>query len=251
MKKIWALVLAAVLTLALAACGSESGPMTKEEMLEAAAECDVSEILSACGDNKVNAEETYCGKICLFTGYVKSIGEASAEIVPLNSPLTFDGHPQVLLTVALSADEIKALSTNQVVRVVGEIASLGEDGSAISLETAYYLDNLITFSAEVDGFASNAGVKQTTLAGDMEMVGDYPVKFSYTYRGEYVDLSQPGAFDAFKQETFQNVTVVEGDLVTVTGTLTYDRTTYSSLGGGLKTFTMEFSLTGIDSIKKG
>ena len=250
MKKVWCLLFSAVLMLSLAACGGGSSSMTKEEMLEAASECDFSKILSACSDNKVNAEETYCGKICLFAGYVKNIEESSAEIVPLNSPLTFDGYPQMSIVLSLSTEEIKELSTNKVIRAVGEITSLGEDGSTISMGNTYYVDDLITFTAEVDGFASNAGFKQTTLVGDMEIVGDYPVTFSYKYRGEYVDLSQPGAFDAFEQETFQDVTIAEGDFVTITGTLTYDRTTYMSLSG-LKMFTMEFTLTGVDSIEKG
>ena len=250
MRKTLALFLTVALMLSLAACGGGSSSMTKEEMLEIATECDFATILSAFSNNKVNAEETYCGKVYLFTGYVGSIEETSVRIIPFNTPLTFDGYNQVALDVSLSTDEMKELSTDEVINIVGEITSFGDEGHTIYIENAYYVDNLITFTAEVDGFASNAGFKQTTFISDMEIIGDYPVTFSYEYMGEYVDLSQPGAFDSFEQETLQDVTVLEGDTVTITGKLTYNTTTYLDLGGGLKSFTREFALTEVNSIEK-
>ena len=247
MKNRLALMLSALLLVSLAACGG--GTMTKEEMLETAAECNFAAIQSAYNDNSVNAEETYCGQVYRFTGYVEQIDEESVKIIPLNSPPGFAGLAyDVAVEATLSAEDIRELSTFEVVNVVGEISSLGSN--TVYMENAYYVDDLITFTGTVDGFALNNGFKQTTIAGDMEIIGDDPVTLSYVYMGEEVDLGQPGAFDTFEQETFQDVTVLEGDTVTITGKLTYDIMTYLDLGGGLYSYTREFSLTDVESIEK-
>ena len=250
MKKMLPLILAAVLMLPLEACGRGSGSMTREEMLEAAAECDFSAIQSAYNDNSVNAEESYCGQVYRFTGYVEQIDETSVKIIPLNAPvgLTPSEAYSMAVDVTLSTEAIRELSTFEVVNIVGEINSLGSN--TVYMENAYYVDNLITFTGTVDGFALNSGFKQTTIVGDMEIIGDDAVTLSYVYMGESVDLGQPGALDTFEQETFQDVTVLEGDTVTITGNLTYNKATYLNLGGGLYAHTREFSLTSVESIVK-
>ena len=246
MKKIGALLLSGALVLSLAACGGSA--MTEEEMLETAAECDFAAIQSAYLDNSVNAEETYCGQVYRFTGYVEQIDETSAKIIPLNAPVGLGTAYDMAVDATLSTEDIRELSTFEVVNMVGQISSLSS--GTVYMENAYYVDDLITFTGTVDGFALNGGFKQTTIVSDMEIIGGDPVTLSYAYMGELVDLSQPGDFDTFEQETFQDVTVLEGDTVTVTGKLTYDITTYLDLGGGLYSHTREFSLTDVGLVEK-
>ena len=247
-RRAWALVLAASLMLSATACGS--GGMSKEEMLEEAGACDFSAIRSGYQDNQVNDEETYCGQVCQFAGYVETIGETSVKVVPLEAPVgaTPSTAYDLALEVTLSEEDIRQLSTFAVVRMVGEVSAL--EAHTVYMEDAYYLDDQITFTGTVEGFALNGGFKQTTIVSDMALFGGDPVTFRYVYMGESVDLSQPGAFDAFEEETIRDVTLREGDTVTVTGKLTYETTSYLDLGGGLYAHTRELRLTQVDAIEK-
>ncbi len=246
MKRIWALILAAALMPSLAACGS--GAMSEEKMLENAEACDFAAIQAAYDDNSVNAEETYCGQVYRFAGYVEQIDETSAKVIPLNAPIGISGAYDLAVDVTLPAEDIRELSTFEVVNLVGEISAL--DAGTVHMETAYYVDDHITFTGTVEGFALNSGFRQTTIDSDMEIIGDDGVTFRYTYLGDSVDLGEPGAFDTFEQETIQGVTLLEGDTVTITGKLTYEITTYMDLGGGIQAYTREFSLTDVESVEK-
>ena len=79
MKRLTAFSLAAVLTLSLAACGDAAGggDMTEEEMLEAAEEIDLSEIMVQANANSVKAAELYLGNIYQVTGIIDSISSDS------------------------------------------------------------------------------------------------------------------------------------------------------------------------------
>ena len=170
MKKIGALLLSGALVLSLAACGGSA--MTEEEMLETAAECDFAAIQSAYLDNSVNAEETYCGQVYRFTGYVEQIDETSAKIIPLNAPVGLGTAYDMAVDATLSTEDIRELSTFEVVNMVGQISSLSS--GTVYMENAYYVDDLITFTGTVDGFALNGGFKQTTIVSDMEIIGEFP-----------------------------------------------------------------------------
>lgn len=65
MKKLTALLLAAAMALALAACGGGDAPMTKDEMLEQAVALDNIKFNNDFFNNIVNAKEQYSGKIMI------------------------------------------------------------------------------------------------------------------------------------------------------------------------------------------
>lgn len=248
MKRFLTLMHAAALALSLVSCGgsgdTSNGVMTKEEMLEAAAECDFATIQSAYNENKVRAEETYCGQVYRVTGYVERIEETSAKIIPLNAPVGIGEAYSMALEVTLSTEDILELSTLEVVNIVGEISSLGQ--GTVSMEHAYYVDNLITFTGTVDGFAYDmeSGCKQTAIVERSKVKGD-DITLSYGY------LGQPTSINTFEeQETIQGVTVLEGDTVTATGKLTYYITERTHLGGSLYAYTRKFNLTDIETIEK-
>lgn len=243
MKKLLALMLAAALALSLVSCGgsggssgdASNGVMTKEEMLEAATECNFLSIQSDSKENTVRAEEKYCGKVYRVTGYVERIEETSVKIIPLDAPSGLGSTAySMTLEATLSKEDILELSTWEVVNIVGEISSLGE--KTVFMEHAYYVDNLITFTGKVDGFtAMSSGEKKTAIVENVS-----GVTLSYEY------YCQAGRDDLFtEEETIQGVTVLEGNTVTVTGKLAYKNATsfYSMI-------TRHFTLTDIETIEK-
>lgn len=256
MKKLLSLMLAAALALSLVACGggggtwdtnTSSGIKTEEEMLEAATECDFAAIQSSYNENKVRAEEAYCGDVYRVTGYVERIEETSAKIIPLNAPVGIGEAYSMALEATLSTEDIRELSTWEVVNIVGEISSLGK--GTVFMEHAYYVDNLITFTGTVDGFAYDmaSGCRQTTIIEKpkITVTGGRKANLSYAYLGQSTSIN---TFE--EQETIQGVTVLEGDTVTVTGKLTYYITDYTQLGSSLRVYTRKFNLTDIETIEK-
>lgn len=262
MKKTYVLIVAALM-LSLTGCGSdtmtkeevsktateeeevsETATVGKKEMLEIAAECDFAAILSAYGDNKVNAKETFCNQVYRFTGYVEEIvDETSVKIIPLNAPVGVGEAYAISVYANLPSEDLRELSTFEVVNMVGKISSLGP--YTVHMDNAYYVDNLITFTGTVDGFSLNGNSKQTTIVSDIELIGSNEVALSYKYLGEEVDVSRLSGFD---RETFLDVTVREGDSVTMTGNLEYAMT-YRP-GNGVPFYTREFSVTDVESIEK-
>ena len=82
MKRLTAFSLAAALVLSLTACGggenaSGDAAMTADEMLEAAEEIDLSEIMVQANANSVKAAELYLGNIYQVTGIIDSISSDS------------------------------------------------------------------------------------------------------------------------------------------------------------------------------
>lgn len=254
MKKILPMVLAAALVLSLTACGGTDKASGKEALLEEAMDCDFGVMQTSYEDNMVNAEDTYIGNTYRFTGYVIEITENSATLVPLNAPAGFlSGAFGVQVKASLSKDDIKELSKSEVVNIVGQVSGFdGGDTLTVNMDTAYYVDNLVTFTGTVEGFALDGSYKLTTIEGDMQIIGDDPITLVYHYLNtdETIDLSEAGAVDAFNQETLQGVELVEGDTVTITGTLEFEITTYLDLGGGLRSHSRELNVTSVNSVEK-
>lgn len=124
MKRLIALLLAAVLVLSLAACGGggdttsdesgdttggESNSMTKEEMLEVAVVADEVEIGNAIYENIVNAKQAYCGKVLEVSSIISAIDEDSISLGQVGS----------FLTVYLPEEDIANLQLQQSITVVG------------------------------------------------------------------------------------------------------------------------------------
>ena len=134
MKRLTAFSLAAALVLSLTACGggenaSGDAAMTADEMLEAAEEIDLSEIMVQANANSVKAAELYLGNIYQVTGIIDSISSDSdrGNYCTLESTDPYyqfggDGWVGGFFEVFLPDTDFMDITTGQTITVVGEIA---------------------------------------------------------------------------------------------------------------------------------
>lgn len=134
MKRLTAFSLAAALVLSLTACGggenaSGDAAMTADEMLEAAEEIDLSEIMVQANANSVKAAELYLGNIYQVTGIIDSISSDSdrGNYCTLESTDQYyqfggDGWVGGFFEVFLPDADFMDITTGQTITVVGEIA---------------------------------------------------------------------------------------------------------------------------------
>ena len=134
MKRLTAFSLAAALVLSLTACGggenaSGDAAMTADEMLEAAEEIDLSEIMVQANANSVKAAELYLGNIYQVTGIIDSISSDSGRgnYCTLESTDPYyqfggDGWVGGFFEVFLPNADFMDITTGQTITVVGEIA---------------------------------------------------------------------------------------------------------------------------------
>jgi len=78
MKRLIVLLLAAALSLSLAACGSSTP--TKDEMLEDAKEVDFKEYAIQYAENSATLKELYGEQTCIISGYVTNIRGDTSEV---------------------------------------------------------------------------------------------------------------------------------------------------------------------------
>ena len=148
MKRLIALLLAAVLALSLVACGGETS-MTQEEMLEVAEEKEFTDFTAG---NKAYAESCV-GDIYKMTGYVLSVG---SDYVTLSRQTdSYFGEnganyiSPIYLYVYLPTDELANLTVNQEVSFVGEVTDVTEEENefvpnkvvCLVIENAYLIEN--------------------------------------------------------------------------------------------------------------
>ena len=134
MKRLTAFLLAAALVLSLTACGggenaSGDAAMTADEMLEAAEEIDLSEIMVQANANSVKAAELYLGNIYQVTGIIDSISSDSdrGNYCTLESTDQYyqfggDGWVGGFFEVFLPDADFMDITTGQTITMVGEIA---------------------------------------------------------------------------------------------------------------------------------
>ena len=245
MKKLLALILAAALALSLVACGGGSGagdtntpsdtPSTengdttstdtpsggednaKEEMLSTASTCDFYKIQYDYEQNKVNAQETYVGKIYKITGYVSEIESEYISIVPLNALLRYasysGGIPVTTVRAYISKDDIKRLSTHDVINIVGEVTNL-DSISTMEMKNAYYIDNIVTISGDTHFVWNISHTNQLLeITSERDILDSSAYKFIdyiYTYT-----VPSSGDNEKFGEATFDDVIVSDGDTINV------------------------------------
>ena len=232
MKKIWALALAAAMALSLAACGGGNSSMTKEEMLESASALNCASLQTSYSENKVDAEDNYVGKIYKTTGYVTDIQEGSIRLTPLNAPLDVFGEGEIEVEAALSTDEIKALSTNEVINLVGEVSELSGSSDftiCVSMDNAYYVDNIIEVTGEVASFLLDETGSEYIMWVD-EMMSASVGLGKYRYE---CPIGPVTGSETYESVDINGVTIAKEDKVTISGTLTLDYSNYySNVGMG-------------------
>lgn len=128
MKRLLALLLAAALSLSLAACGSSTP--TKDEMLEEATTIELQEILSLGNSNPAAADEEFIGNCYIITGYVVDIGNSN---ISLN--VTLDNNDWI--TVYLDKEELATIKKGDLITVVGRISAAG---TFTDMNPAYLVD---------------------------------------------------------------------------------------------------------------
>ena len=260
MKKLLALMLAA-LALSLVACGgggaednntpSGGEDSAKEEMLSNASACNFIDMQSAYNDNKVNAQDTYVGKVYTVTGYVSEIESEYVSIVPLDTPLDYlTGLPVSTIIAYLPADDIKQLSKMEVINIVGEITSL-ENIEKIEMKNAYYIDNTVTISGNIE-FLVDISTNQHVMIVETESVplsSSTLVDYKCTYNVCSVEENGGMNNGNLEEAEIGDITVTEEDTVTIQCHMEYDRKTYTKLTP-MKSFHLNFTITEIESAIK-
>lgn len=145
MKRLLALLLAAVLALSLVACGNnesseskESDTTTKEELLEVAEEKSFSD-LDTANEAKL---DTYVGDIYKISGYISSIESdylVIQEETPVDGPIDA---AKFCIHVYLDTEVLAELDSWENITVVGEITNTGTE-TMDAFQTDYerlYLD---------------------------------------------------------------------------------------------------------------
>lgn len=148
MKKKVTCILAAVLILSLAACGSKKAAPTKDEMLETAGMVTIDRLRNDIEGNIVTARETYLGKSYVVPCVVSALTKDSCTL-----SIGYSQHPYSL-KAALPAEELKQIHVGEAIKVVGQISAIADQedqGSQayISMEPAYLYDTSWTFSGSL------------------------------------------------------------------------------------------------------
>lgn len=169
MKKVCALLLAAVLLLSLASCSSgrnhknNDGSMSKKEMLNVTEKAPVNEIADAKKEDISDAENTYIGAVYSFTGHVAKIAEDHIELIPYGY---FD-----TVIAYMSENDIRGISENELINIVGEISELDCGETVLAeLGCSYYVDNTVS----VHGWVSS--IEETESGEYIACIVDLPYR---------------------------------------------------------------------------
>lgn len=132
MKKLLAILLAAVMCISFCACS-----MSKEDMLSNAIDVHEKEILNQLNENLVIGKEIYNGKIAKFTDLL--VTEITNYGFEAKYRYTFSNGGFTTLTtmVYLSKDDILTLHKGDTVSVVGELKVVSD--ITVKLKNAYLI----------------------------------------------------------------------------------------------------------------
>ena len=203
MKKLIALLLAAILCLSLAACGSSpdaSGnndasqteseetktQLSKEELLTQAKEADANNINNECYENFIKAKNDYCNQTLQLKGIIKTFGDNYVELAGFYGA-------QYIIDVYMPVEEMLNLQAGQSIVVVGQttdeikeetenIAGFPWDTSHFQMPVAY----LVKDTVEVEGILKGPNTSYVP-AFNIEIGGSNYLKLIYFK--ENVDLN--------------------------------------------------------------
>lgn len=155
MKRLMALLLAAVLALSLAACGGgESNSETNNndevnELLNNADELDLSEMNETVLNNMADANSTYVGNTYKVEGYITEI---TGEYCSISSSVS----SQVSIHAYLEEDELAKLNRYENITIVGQIEDDFVDASSfpvfeyyVDMQTAYLVSDISEITGEI------------------------------------------------------------------------------------------------------
>ena len=214
MKKALSLILALVLCLSLCACG-EKDTTSNEDILKKAVAIDLNAIGMAFENNKVNAQDTYYNKYYTIVGSVSKIESDEVIINPINAVFGKKFSTVSQCNVKLPIDEIKKLSTSDVIKVCGKLTEFtkGYDHYDLTLDEAFYVDNIIEITAKVNDVNNYTGGKKSIVLKKTVQNGSSLGTLFYE-----IVVAESGAENSEEAE-YQGVIYRTGDNVTFTGVL--------------------------------
>lgn len=214
MKKALSLILALVLCLSLCACG-EKDTTSNEDVLKKAVAIDLNAIGMAFENNKVNAQDTYYNKYYTIVGSVSKIESDEVIINPISAVFGQKFSAASRCNVKLPIDEIKKLSTSDVIKVCGKLTDFtnGYDHYVLTLDEAFYVDNIIETTAKVNGINNYFGGKKSIVLKQTVQNGAFLGSVFYE-----IVIAKSGAENSEEAE-YQGVIYRTGDNVTFTGVL--------------------------------
>lgn len=244
MKRALSIALVLALCLSLCACGSMQKTPSKESFLDAATSCDFTTLYNDQVENPARAK-SYCGQIYKVTGYIESISEDSAIIVPIDTP--FDGlMAAVNIKVYFSNEDMLQLSRFAAINFVGKVEEIAGiyANVIITMKEAFYIDDTIELSGTVQDFLYNMdhGCTQMQVHTYEKQRGDSRTNLWATY---YVrELSK---LENHEKISIKGVTVIPGRSVKLTAKLSFDGLKYTDVPGG-RTYHITFEVKEILSI---
>lgn len=188
MKKLLTLLLAAAMTLSLAACGGT--PLTKDEMLEQSelAKGDFGQIAY---EDPAAAEKQYGNQILRGYFCVGEIHEDHAVLVPLYDT---SGRPAIVKAY-LPTEELETLMPYQSIKVVGKFAKEITDAEydtmtlkCFTMTTAYVVQDTMTWTGTVWSPEDELGENVYSI----EIPGSVVLRHVYFREGEEVPYKYGG-----------------------------------------------------------
>lgn len=214
MKKLLALMLAAVLALSLVACGGggeagdnntpgggDSTP-TKEELLESATNVTIGTIGKEIRDNKLKAEQTYVGNSFIIGGFVRRVESDHCILSMQNDAGDFG----TTIRAYLPTDSLVELKRGEWINIVGVIDSLEAEllntsfdiiapAEYITMKTAYFIDNIRIMTGKVEIFHRNSYGRRYAFQMNDTLISLEDSQLSLLQEGDKVTVTGPSSFN--------------------------------------------------------
>ena len=265
MKKVLVFILAVIMCLVLAACNGQNDTvndeettedtsqrdtapeteevietMSKEDIISAAQALDVQSLYRDFEANPIKVKDTYCEGIFRFTGFVERFEEEYVVIAPLDAPILFER--DLVVKVYMDAEDMKNISTEQVINVAGKITDINDDhfvafydqimGTVVTMEDAYYIDDIVEITGTVNVSDENLSfISKETTETDSELT----VCYSIPKEGEDLNVT-----------TVNGVTYTEGEERTVKVRMTFNG--LNDVSGSISMYTKRYEWYDITEI---
>ena len=218
MKKVVSLLLVLACCLSLCACGEKVTNPSNEGILNEASAINLKVVAEAFKDNEVNAQDTYFNKYYTIVGTVKEIDRNGIIINPIDAVFGATFSSPSKCYVELPVNEIKTLSTSDVIKVCGKLTDFekGYDYYNLTLNDAFYVDDTIEITAEISDISNYSDGRKSIVLKQYISNGT-----SGGYLFYNITVAQSGAENSEEAE-YNGTTYQIGDSVTFTGTLRND-----------------------------
>ena len=237
MKKALSLILALILCLSLCAClnkqpsevhtsSEDNIPSTEttvpqetalshKDIMKEASAINLDVIGRAFDTNKVNAKDAYYNKYYTIVGTVRQLESDEVIILPITAVFGSKFSTVSQCHAKLSVDEIKKLSSNQVVKICGKLTDFdkGYNHYDLTLDEAFYVDNMIEVTAEISDVNNYFDGKKSIVLKETVQNGSSVGSIFYE-----ITVAESGAENSEEAE-FMGTMYYIGDIVNFSGVL--------------------------------